>query len=79
MFSGKSTVMQLIERFYDPASGTVELDGEDIRALNIQWLRSQIALVSQTPVLFPTTIFDNIALGKDHATEDQVCRLICIM
>lgn len=72
MLSGKSTVMQLIERFYDPDSGTVELDGRDIRTINIQWLRSQIALVSQTPVLFPTTIFDNIALGKDRATKEQV-------
>eukprot|EP00043_Microstomoeca_roanoka_P013304 m.130297 g.130297 ORF g.130297 m.130297 type:complete len:1336 (+) comp15719_c0_seq1:159-4166(+) len=69
---GKSTTVSLIERFYDPTAGSVEVDGTNIRDLNIQWLRSQIGLVSQTPVLFPTTIGDNIALGKDDATEEEV-------
>eukprot|EP00730_Choanoeca_flexa_P006144 TRINITY_DN12095_c3_g2_i4.p1 TRINITY_DN12095_c3_g2~~TRINITY_DN12095_c3_g2_i4.p1 ORF type:complete len:1304 (+),score=400.93 TRINITY_DN12095_c3_g2_i4:47-3958(+) len=69
---GKSTVMQLLERFYDPSSGSVSLDGVDIKDINIQWLRSQIALVSQMPVLFPTTIYDNIALGADNVTREQV-------
>ncbi|EGD72703.1 ATP-binding cassette transporter subfamily B member 1 [Salpingoeca rosetta] len=69
---GKSTTVAMLERFYDPTAGSIELDGTDIRKLNIQWLRSQIGLVSQTPVLFPTTIADNIALGKDDATEHEV-------
>lgn len=64
--------MALIERFYDPDSGAVTVDGLDVRDINIQWLRSQMALVSQTPVLFPTSIFDNIALGMDNATEIDV-------
>eukprot|EP00045_Choanoeca_perplexa_P017639 m.260542 g.260542 ORF g.260542 m.260542 type:complete len:1285 (+) comp17591_c0_seq13:3177-7031(+) len=69
---GKSTVMQLLERFYDPETGSVSLDGTNIKDINIQWLRSQIALVSQMPVLFPTSIYDNIALGADNVTEEQV-------
>ncbi|KZW01505.1 multidrug resistance protein 1 [Exidia glandulosa HHB12029] len=61
--SGKSTVVQLVERFYDPESGSVKLDGVDIRELNLKWLRSQIGLVSQEPVLFATTIRGNVAHG----------------
>lgn len=71
---GKSTVMALVERFYDPNGGSIELDGKDLRDINIQWLRSNIALVSQTPVLFPTSIHDNIALGKDDATQEEIER-----
>lgn len=70
--SGKSTAVQLIERFYDPSSGTVLLDGVDLRALNLNWLRQQIGLVSQEPTLFATTIFENIAMGKEGATEEEV-------
>lgn len=69
---GKSTVMALLERFYDPDAGTITLDGHNIKDLNVQWLRAQIALVEQTPVLFPTTIYHNIALGKKNATKDEV-------
>lgn len=69
---GKSTVFGLLERFYDPSTGGVTLDGKDLRQLNTQWLRTQIGLVSQTSVLFPTTIFNNIAAGKDGATMDDV-------
>ncbi|EDQ92058.1 uncharacterized protein MONBRDRAFT_19578 [Monosiga brevicollis MX1] len=69
---GKSTTMALVERFYDPSSGSVSLDGINIKDINVQWLRSQIALVSQMPVLFPTSIFDNIALGGENVTEEQV-------
>ncbi|KAH7101158.1 multidrug resistance protein 1 [Auriculariales sp. MPI-PUGE-AT-0066] len=61
--SGKSTVVQLIERFYDVSEGRVTLDGVDIRELNVKWLRSQIGLVSQEPVLFATTIEANVAHG----------------
>ncbi|KAF9254844.1 ste6-like protein [Marasmius fiardii PR-910] len=61
--SGKSTVIALIERFYDPSSGVVELDGTDVRKLNLKWLRSQIGLVSQEPVLFATTIRENVGHG----------------
>jgi ATP-binding cassette, subfamily B (MDR/TAP), member 1 len=61
--SGKSTVVALVERFYDPLSGSVKLDGVDIRDLNIRWLRSQIGLVSQEPTLFATTIRGNVEHG----------------
>ena len=70
--SGKSTVVQLIERFYDPQSGTVLLDGFDVRTLQLRWLRSQIGLVSQEPTLFATTIRENILFGKPEATEGEI-------
>mmetsp|Transcript_121413 Transcript_121413/g.302976 ORF Transcript_121413/g.302976 Transcript_121413/m.302976 type:complete len:720 (-) Transcript_121413:75-2234(-) len=62
--SGKSTIIQLIERFYDPLEGIVCLDGVDIKTLNVRWLRSQLGLVSQEPVLFQGSISENIAFGK---------------
>ena len=61
--SGKSTVVSLIERFYDPLSGSVRLDGVDIRELNLKWLRTQIGLVSQEPILFSTSIRQNVEYG----------------
>ncbi|KAF7183724.1 hypothetical protein CNMCM7691_004074 [Aspergillus felis] len=61
--SGKSTIVGLLERWYDPAAGTILLDGVDIQTLNIAWLRTQIRLVQQEPVLFSGTIFDNVAFG----------------
>ncbi|KZP29744.1 P-loop containing nucleoside triphosphate hydrolase protein [Athelia psychrophila] len=61
--SGKSTIVALVERFYDPQAGRVTLDGRDIRDLNVKWLRTQIGLVSQEPVLFATTIRQNVAHG----------------
>ncbi|KAJ0612966.1 putative ABC-type xenobiotic transporter [Helianthus annuus] len=66
--SGKSTVVSLIERFYDPTSGQVMLDGHDIKGLNLKWLRQQIGLVSQEPALFATTIKENILLGRPDAS-----------
>jgi ATP-binding cassette subfamily B (MDR/TAP) protein 1 len=70
--SGKSTVVQLIERFYDPQQGTVLLDNVDIRTLNLHWLRSQIGLVSQEPVLFNMTVADNIRYGRPDASIETV-------
>ncbi|KAH9105638.1 hypothetical protein LEN26_009398, partial [Aphanomyces euteiches] len=64
--SGKSTLVALLERFYQPTSGAIYLDGRDISTLQLKWLRSQIGLVSQEPVLFATTIFENIAAGGDN-------------
>jgi ATP-binding cassette, subfamily B (MDR/TAP), member 1 len=61
--SGKSTIIALVERFYDPTAGTVLLDGRDLRSLNLKWLRGQIGLVSQEPTLFATTIKENVAYG----------------
>ncbi|KAE9400469.1 multidrug resistance protein 1 [Gymnopus androsaceus JB14] len=79
--SGKSTVISLVERFYDPLSGSVKLDGRDIKTLNLQWLRSQIGLVSQEPTLFATTIKGNVAHGligtkHENASDEEKFALI---
>uniref|UniRef100_A0A3B6DLS8 ABC transporter B family member 19 n=1 Tax=Triticum aestivum TaxID=4565 RepID=A0A3B6DLS8_WHEAT len=70
--SGKSTVIALIERFYDPTGGKVMIDGKDIRRLNLKSLRRKIALVQQEPALFASSILENIAYGKEGATEEEV-------
>jgi ATP-binding cassette subfamily B (MDR/TAP) protein 1 len=69
---GKSTVLSLLERFYDPTEGSILLDGVDLRDLNIKWLRNQIGLVSQEPKLFQTSIRDNIGAGVPNATNKQI-------
>ncbi|CAG1993426.1 unnamed protein product [Fusarium graminearum] len=72
--SGKSTIVGLVERFYDPVQGTVYLDGHDISKLNLRWLRQQMALVSQEPTLFGTTIFNNIRhglIGTAHEAANE--------
>ncbi|KAI0350350.1 P-loop containing nucleoside triphosphate hydrolase protein [Trametes cingulata] len=79
--SGKSTVISLVERFYDPLRGVVKLDGVDLKELNVRWLRSQIGLVSQEPTLFATTIKGNVAHGLigtpyEHASEEEKFKLI---
>ncbi|KAM4688617.1 ATP-binding cassette sub-family B member 5-like [Discoglossus pictus] len=65
---GKSTSIQLIQRFYDPLEGEVLFDGVDAKALNIQWLRAQVGIVSQEPVLFDCSIAENIAYGDNSRT-----------
>lgn len=79
--SGKSTIISLVERFYDPLSGVVKLDGRDLKTLNIKWLRSQIGLVSQEPTLFATNIFENVAHGLigtvyETASREEKMKLI---
>ena len=71
--SGKSTIMLLLERFYDPQQGVVTLDGYDIKTLNVRWLRQQLGLVSQEPVLFQGTVAENISYGKQgSATQTEI-------
>jgi ATP-binding cassette, subfamily B (MDR/TAP), member 1 len=70
--SGKSTVISLIERFYDPCAGKVMIDGKDIRRYNLKSLRRKIGLVQQEPALFASSILDNIAYGEEGATEEEV-------
>ncbi|XP_071706745.1 ABC transporter B family member 19-like [Rutidosis leptorrhynchoides] len=70
--SGKSSIIGLIERFYDPNVGKVMIDGKDIRRLNLRALRAKIGLVQQEPALFAASIMENIAYGKDEATEVEV-------
>ncbi|KAK3865155.1 hypothetical protein Pcinc_029218, partial [Petrolisthes cinctipes] len=69
---GKSTCIQLIQRFYDPLDGTVSLDGRDVRELNLGWLRDQIGVVGQEPVLFATTIAENIRYGRQGVSEADI-------
>uniref|UniRef100_A0A8C2F169 ATP-binding cassette sub-family B member 5 n=1 Tax=Cyprinus carpio TaxID=7962 RepID=A0A8C2F169_CYPCA len=73
---GKSTTIQLLQRFYDPDSGEVTLDGHDIRSLNVRWLRENMGIVSQEPVLFGTTIAENIRYGREDATDEDIERAI---
>ncbi|MDB6019048.1 MAG: ABC-type multidrug transport system fused ATPase/permease subunit [Pedosphaera sp.] len=70
--SGKSTLVNLIFRFYDPFSGSVTIDGHDLRELSVNELRNQLALVSQDVVLFDQTVAENIALGKPGATQAEI-------
>ncbi|MBA0847854.1 hypothetical protein Goshw_024507 [Gossypium schwendimanii] len=70
--SGKSTVISLLERFYDPLEGEILVDGVSINKLQLKWLRSQMGLVSQEPTLFATTIKENILFGKKDAGMEEV-------
>jgi ATP-binding cassette, subfamily B, bacterial len=72
--AGKTTLVSLIPRFFDPQRGRVLVDGLDVRSLRLASLRKQIAIVPQEPLLFEGTIFDNIAYGRRGATEAEVLR-----
>ncbi|CAF1641856.1 unnamed protein product, partial [Rotaria sp. Silwood1] len=69
---GKSTIIQLLERFYDVTSGQLLIDGIDIRQLNLHWVRSQFGLVSQEPILFDLTIAENIAYGLENVPMEDI-------
>lgn len=70
--SGKSTVINLLERFYDPLTGEILLDGVDIKSLQVKWLRSQMGIASQEPINFATSIKENILFGKEEASMEEV-------
>lgn len=70
--SGKSTLAELILRFYDPTEGRILLDGHDLRDVRTEDLRSLMAVVTQEPILFNDTIYNNIAFGQKDVTEEQV-------
>ncbi|GJS38634.1 ABC transporter B family member 21-like protein [Tanacetum coccineum] len=70
--SGKSTVISLIERFYDPQEGVVLIDNISLKEFQLKWIRKKIGLVSQEPVLFTSSIKDNIMYGKDTASIDEI-------
>ncbi|KAL7200204.1 hypothetical protein ACSBR1_032178 [Camellia fascicularis] len=70
--SGKSTVISLTERFYDPQAGEVLIDGINLKEFQLNWIRGKIGLVSQEPVLFTCSIKDNIAYGKHGATTEEI-------
>ena len=70
--SGKSTIIQLIERFYNPKSGIIKVDGIPIDEYNLRELRKIIGYVGQEPVLFNTSIRENMLFSKSDATEDEI-------
>ena len=70
--AGKSTIAALLSRLYDPSSGLLRLDGRDLRELDPRWLRKQIGVVAQEPMLFSSTIAENIRYGKSDATDEEV-------
>ncbi|KAJ1263912.1 hypothetical protein BS78_09G222500 [Paspalum vaginatum] len=72
--SGKSTVINLVERFYDPQSGEVLIDGMNIKGFRLDWIRGEIGLVNQEPLLFMTSIKENITYGKEDATFEEIKR-----
>ncbi|GAA5899256.1 hypothetical protein JCM6882_009297 [Rhodosporidiobolus microsporus] len=80
--SGKSTIIGLLERFYDPVEGSVKLDGVELKDLNVKWLRNQIGLVSQEPTLFATTVAGNIEHGligsrfEHESAEERRARVV---
>uniref|UniRef100_A0A803YMQ6 ATP binding cassette subfamily B member 1 n=1 Tax=Meleagris gallopavo TaxID=9103 RepID=A0A803YMQ6_MELGA len=69
---GKSTTVQLIQRFYDPKEGTITIDGQDLKSLNVRYLREIIGVVNQEPVLFATTIAENIRYGREDVTMEEI-------
>jgi ATP-binding cassette, subfamily B (MDR/TAP), member 1 len=69
---GKSTILQLIMRFYDPQQGRILFDGHDIRDLDLVWLRNIIGYVGQEPVLFATSIKENLLLGNENSTDQEI-------
>ncbi|MCA9489350.1 MAG: ATP-binding cassette domain-containing protein [Myxococcales bacterium] len=70
--SGKSTIAALVARFYDPDEGVVQLDGTDLTELDPHWIREQVGAVSQEPVLFATSIAENVRYGRPGATDEQL-------
>lgn len=71
--SGKSTIASLLERFYEPNSGQITLDGHPISTLSPYWLRAEVlGFIEQQPILFGTSIFENIRYGRPLATKEEV-------
>ena len=70
--AGKSTLLSLVPRFYDPTTGSIALDGHDLRQITKKTLRTQIAIVLQDTLLFSTTVRENIAYGRPDATEEDI-------
>lgn len=71
---GKSTIMSMILRFYDPKSGTISLDNHDLKDITINSLRQSMSVVNQEVMLFDDTIIENIRYGKENATEEQIIK-----
>ncbi|XP_058726561.1 ABC transporter B family member 20-like [Vicia villosa] len=70
--SGKSIIISLMQRFYDPVAGQVLLDGRDLKLYNLRWLRSHFGLIQQEPIIFSTTIRDNIIYARHNVDEAEI-------
>src|SRR6185312_5324961 len=70
--TGKTSLLNLLPRFYDPTDGKVTLDGHDFRQIKVKDLRSHVALVLQDSPILSASVFDNLAYGNPRATEDQI-------
>ena len=73
---GKSTLLNLMPRFFDPVKGTIEIDGQDIKTVTLESLRSVVSLVSQETILFNTTIRDNVMIGREGASEEEIIQAL---
>ncbi|KAH7310442.1 heavy metal tolerance protein [Stachybotrys elegans] len=79
--AGKSTILKLLDRFYDVSEGCIKIDGQDIRDVDLSSLRERIGVVPQSPILFDDTIINNVRYGKIMASDEEVyeaCRAACI-
>ena len=74
--SGKSTIVNLLARLYDPVSGSIRLDKHNTKDMNLEYFRSLIGYVAQEPVLFNTTIRENIIFGRKDVTEEEILEVI---
>jgi ATP-binding cassette subfamily B (MDR/TAP) protein 1 len=72
---GKSTIIQLLQRFYDPSKGQIIIDNHDIKSLNVGWFRKQLGVVRQEPDLFNGTISENLRLAKEDATDEEIIQV----
>jgi subfamily B ATP-binding cassette protein MsbA len=73
---GKSTIINLLYKFYEPQAGHLTIDDHEISTLDTRWLRSRLALVPQDPIVFDTTIAANVAYGRTHATDEQITKAL---
>ena len=73
---GKSTTIQLIERFYDPSQGEIMIDGQDLKGYDLQVLRKYMGYVGQEPVLFAMTIKENLLMAKTDATDEELIEVL---
>ncbi len=73
---GKSTIINLLYKFYEPQAGHLNIDGHEISDLDTRWLRSRLALVPQDPIVFDTSIAANVAYGRTHATDEQIIKAL---
>lgn len=74
--SGKSSIINLLFRFYDPQRGSITIDGQEVKDLPKQWLRSHMGIVLQDPYLFTGTIASNVSLGDERITRERVERAL---